>query len=106
MCLDLRIGLYADIVRPLNRGVDSQVLLGDLLVSRLTVVNKRVEVHSKDLEVLLGRLKLVHHLVSGVKGYILLTTEVKEGLVLLLEFKLVGPAYILLVEVGWVGREL
>lgn len=73
---------------------------------RPLIVNKCIEVNTKDLEMLPTSLKFVDHLISLVKRNVLFSTEIEEGLVALLKLLLVCSAHIFLVEIGGVTWKL
>ena len=100
------VRLDADVVGGEYLRVKHNIALSLDLVNLLPlVVNKGIKVNSKYLEMFLACLKLVDHFICLIKGDVLFTTEVKEGLIAFLELKLVRPTYVLRVEVGWVAWE-
>ena len=78
MLLDLRVGLNAQVV-----GTDllrAHLDVGPFLILG-SVVDECIKQTSENLKVLFAGLQLVGHLVCLVEGNVLLTAEIKEGLV-------------------------
>lgn len=97
---DARVGLDRKVVRTDRLRTHCDVRFASLHRVLVSIVDKGIEEDPKDLEMLLACLQFVDHLVSLVERDVLLSTEVKECLIRLLELELVSSADSFLIKIS------
>jgi hypothetical protein len=97
---DARVGLDRKVVRTDRLRTHCDVRFASFHRVLVSIVDKGIEEDPEDLEMLLACLQFVDHLVSLVERDVLLSTEVKECLIRLLELELVSSADSFLIKIS------